>query len=293
MQPALVDVELLIQSFDPERTNRRVLRLAGGETLLSIDLDGQWRVPRRDWPAINMPARLDLNLDVQSSLLPSNVIIGIRVGPDLYVRGTQLLLVARPCQGRTVGHGLQQLAGALACAVVLLDSLLGYGPRLVEDKNGRVRDPLLMRTGLDSEGCVVGLQLSVQQTQFGDDAAAHIGQKREVDPLGRGKVPQHLLRVIADSDQRDAGADQLAVYLLQLNELRLAVGSPLGASIEHNQGTTACPPSVEGNRLTASIGELDLRKGGANGGPDLGQVSAVHLHVNLDPGVHVPGAGAG
>ena len=83
------------------------------------------------------------------------------------------------------------------------------------------------------------------------------------------------------------------MYLLQLNELRLAVGSPIGASIEHNQGRTACPPSVEGDRLTASIGELDLRKGGANGGPDLGQVSAVHLHVYLDPGVHVPGAGSG
>jgi hypothetical protein len=83
--------------------------------------------------------------------------------------------------------------------------------------------------------------------------------------------------------------DQLAAYLLQLNELRLAVGSPLGASIEHNQGTTACPPSVEGDRLAAGIGELDIRKSGADGGPDPGHVSAVHLHLNLDPGVHVPG----
>jgi len=64
-----------------------------------------------------------------------------------------------------------------------------------------------MRTGLDPEACVLGFQLFVSQTQLGDDAAANIGQKREVDPLGGCKFPQHLRGVIADSDQRDAGAD--------------------------------------------------------------------------------------
>jgi len=40
---------------------------------------------------------------------------------------------------------------------------------------------------LDPESGMVSLQISIQQPQLGDDAAARIGQLEKFDPSGAGK----------------------------------------------------------------------------------------------------------
>lgn len=120
-------------------------------------------------------------------------------------------------QDATAVNGLQELARAIAGAVVLLDSPLDNSPRLVQNKYGWEGDPLLEVACLDPEGCMVSLQISIQQPKLGDDAAARIGQEGELDPPRPSKVAKRLSGVITDSDQGYPAANNLRVDLLQLN----------------------------------------------------------------------------
>ncbi len=120
-------------------------------------------------------------------------------------------------QGGSAGNGLHELARAIAGTVVLPDSLLDNSPRLVQDKYGRIRDPLLEVARLDPECCVVSLQISIQQPKLGNDAAARIGQEGELDPSRASKFAKRLLGIVTDSDQGYPAANNLRVDLLQLN----------------------------------------------------------------------------
>ena len=76
---------------------------------------------------------------------------------------------------------------------------------------------MLLVARLDSEGCVVSLQISIQQPKLGDDAAARIGQEGELDPSRASKFAKRLLGIVTDSDQRYPAASNLRIDLLQLN----------------------------------------------------------------------------
>jgi hypothetical protein len=76
---------------------------------------------------------------------------------------------------------------------------------------------LLVVACLDPEGCMVSLQISIQQPKLGDDAAALIGQEGELDPSRDRKFAKRLLGIVTDSDQRYPIANNLPVDLLQLN----------------------------------------------------------------------------
>ena len=70
---------------------------------------------------------------------------------------------------------------------------------------------------LAPKGCVVSLQISIQQTKLGDDVAARIGQEGELDASRAGKFAKRLLGVVTYADKRYPSANNLPVDLLQLN----------------------------------------------------------------------------
>ena len=76
---------------------------------------------------------------------------------------------------------------------------------------------MLVVACLDPEGCMVSLQISVQQPKLGNDAAARIGQEGKLDPSRASKFAKHLLGVVTYSDERYPCANNLRVDLLQLN----------------------------------------------------------------------------
>ena len=78
---------------------------------------------------------------------------------------------------------------------------------------------------------------------------------------------QHLRRVVADSDQADAAAVELSLDLLQLNELRFAVGSPGRTAVEDHQGTPPATPAMQPDQNSVGVGKLELGKRLANGRP--------------------------
>ena len=74
---------------------------------------------------------------------------------------------------------------------------------------------MLLRRHIE-HGVVRG-KVSIQQAEFRDDTTAYVGQKRKPDPLGGREFAEYLRRIVADPDQPDVPALQLALDLLQLN----------------------------------------------------------------------------
>ena len=74
------------------------------------------------------------------------------------------------------------------------------------------------------------------------------------------EAAEYLDRVVADSEERDAVGLQVGKYLLQLNQLRLAEGSPLGASVEDHEGLAARTGRMQVYRASALVGQPDVRK---------------------------------
>jgi hypothetical protein len=127
---------------------------------------------------------------------------------------------------------------------------------------------------------MVSLQISIQEPKLGDHAAARIGQERKLDTSGPSKFAKRLLGVVTNSDQPYPAAINLPVDLLQLNELRFAIGSPAGASVEDNEGAPALSPVVQTNRIAVHIGKLEVRKQLPDGRPDSCVIHLSHLNTN-------------
>jgi hypothetical protein len=114
-------------------------------------------------------------------------------------------------------RSLQQLEGALARTVVLPDAFVDHAARLVEDKDRRVGDPVLVVLRRHAEPGVVLGQVSVQEAKLGDHPAALVAEQREAGALGGREFAQDGRRIVADPDQADPAPLELACDLLQLN----------------------------------------------------------------------------
>ncbi len=95
-------------------------------------------------------------------------------------------------------------------------------------------------------------------------------------PLAIGELAQNFGRVVADPDQADAATVELSLDLLQLNELRFAVGSPSRTSVKDHQGTPPATPAMQPDQISVGVGKLEVRKRFANGRPNPGVVRLGH-----------------
>ncbi|GAC1641803.1 MAG: hypothetical protein NVS9B11_09680 [Candidatus Dormibacteraceae bacterium] len=131
-------------------------------------------------------------------------------------------------------------------------------------------------------------QVTIQQTKLGDHMTAYVCEKWEANASGGREFIQDLGRVVADPDHPDPAPLDLPVYLLQLNELRLAVGSPGGASVEDDQRAPAIAPAVQSHRPPFGIRKLEVGKRVAERRTNLLVISLCHVKTNRHRSVSVP-----
>lgn len=141
-----------------------------------------------------------------------------------------------------------------------MDPLVDDGSVAVEEKDGGVGDPALVVPDLAPELRVMAIQVIVQHPQVADDAAALVGEQRIRDPVLRGKSRERLDGVVADRKQRDLGAGEVGGDALQLDELRLTVGSPPRTSVEDDERAAAPARLVQADGRAALIGQRYVGK---------------------------------
>lgn len=87
-------------------------------------------------------------------------------------------------------------------------------------------------------------------------------------PVPHPPFAQDGRRIVADADQPDPAPLELAFDLLQLNELRLAVGSPGGATVENDQRPTPGAPAMQAHQSAPGIGKLEVGEDLTHAGSD-------------------------
>jgi hypothetical protein len=125
---------------------------------------------------------------------------------------------------------------------------------------------------------VIFLDTLVQKPELSDHVTALIGQQRKRDSVLLGKGSEDLDRVIADREQGNAIGIERRPYVLQLDQLRAAERSPVGAAVENDEGLARPSLGVEIDHSTALIGQPDLGKSLALVRPDLREVSRRQGH---------------
>src|SRR5688572_25586289 len=104
------------------------------------------------------------------------------------------------------------------------------------------------------------LQILVQDAELPDHAAAVIGEQRVIDTVLLRERLQTGLRVIRDPQDRIAGALELPMDALQLDQLHLAVGSPDRTAVEGDDRATPGAIRVKIDFLAALIRQANVRK---------------------------------
>jgi hypothetical protein len=77
------------------------------------------------------------------------------------------------------------------------------------------------------------LRLIVQDAKASDDCGPRVGDQREPDSSRVGEFLERRRRIVADRNEPETLLPDLIVAALQLDELRLAIGSPVGRAEEH------------------------------------------------------------
>ena len=114
-------------------------------------------------------------------------------------------------------------------------------------------------------------QILIEDAEIADDRASLVGQQRIGDAVLRGELGEAGLIVVADREQRIARALKVVSDPLQLDQLRLAIRSPPGASVEHDHRPSRAPRGVQVHDGAALIRQPDIGKAVA----DLGAALAV------------------
>ncbi len=131
--------------------------------------------------------------------------------------------------------------------------------------------------GLDDAGAVddegawmgdavpAGGGLAVADAEGVDGLAFRVGQEREGDGAFLGESSEEGLAVVADGDDLAAGCLDGFKALLQLDQLRFAVGSPIGRAMEDEGDGAQLEEGGERAFLSVLIAEGEVGRGLADG----------------------------
>jgi len=100
-------------------------------------------------------------------------------------------------------------------------------------------DPVLVDVEKSGAGHPLGhaLCFGVEDAEASNDPGIGVGQQRKVDTVPGGEVLQDGLAVVADCRQLDPVLFESLSGILQLHELRLAKGSPVGRAEKQKDGS--------------------------------------------------------
>ena len=123
-------------------------------------------------------------------------------------------------------------------------------------------------------GCMLLVDMLVQQTERAHHCASLIGEERIGNPIRVGKPTEHVYSIIADGEDGDVRAHEVGQAPLQLDELRLAEGSPTGAAVEHHQGPPGATHLMEIYGMAMLIRQEDVGEALPNRGADPAKINA-------------------
>ena len=90
--------------------------------------------------------------------------------------------------------------------------------------------------------------------------------------MGFGKLGENGHWVIANSKERDSAAFEIRQRALQLDELRLAEGSPTGTAVKEHNGAPPGAGLMEINGVTVLVRQRYIRELLADGWSDVGKI---------------------
>jgi hypothetical protein len=85
----------------------------------------------------------------------------------------------------------------------------------------------------------------IQDSDGPDDFRFRIREQGDRDALPLCEVGENFGRVVGDDDNSQALLTELVGILLQLDELRFAIRSPICGAVEVNRGALGSPDGVE------------------------------------------------
>ena len=272
-QLTFVDMKLFIQSFETVRRRRREFWRANAASLGRSDLDCQWDEAIGDRLAVHVQAGIDVDVDHQPEALEGAVGRGVKARRNPYA------VAFGVCRGAVHGTGqaktpLQNRYSRLALAIALLETPLHHTPLLVEQEHARIRHPPMVIAFGNAIGGMVPVDVLVQETKLTDHFAALIREQRVGNVLFGSKRSQYVHGIVADGKGDDVVALKVRQALLQLDELRFAVGSPPGSAMKDHQGTPAVPSPVQIDVPAMLVRQDDVGEALPNRRADRGEVDA-------------------
>jgi hypothetical protein len=135
-----------------------------------------------------------------------------------------------------------------------VESFLDDDPALVEHEHARIRQADMARVGRDSVVSMVFLDTLVEKPEPSDHVTSLVGEERKRDPILLGDGSEDRDGVIADGEQRDAIRAESRPYILQLDQLRPAERSPVGAAVEDDECLPRPAQRVQIDRGAALVG---------------------------------------
>jgi len=140
---------------------------------------------------------------------------------------------------------LKKTYASLPLAIALLKPLLDDTSVRVEEQYTRVRHtPVAVLLG-DAVRRMLLIDVLVQQAEGAHDVTPMVGEEGIGDSVPVGKPAEHVHRIIAHGEESNILAREVGYAALQLDELRLAEGSPGRAAVEHHQGTPSATRLME------------------------------------------------
>jgi hypothetical protein len=146
--------------------------------------------------------------------------------------------------GGNAGRRFEQCRGGWPDAVALLEELVDDDAALVEDEDAGISDSKLFPPGADAVLGVLRLEMLVVEAEITNDPTSLVRQQLVGDAALRGECLQRRDRIVANREDGDASPLEIRRARLQLDELRLAVGSPARAAVEDDERLLLAPNRV-------------------------------------------------
>jgi hypothetical protein len=128
---------------------------------------------------------------------------------------------------RTRAFGCEDCRRRIALLVRILEIACGDDALAIDDERPRMRDAVRSRPRL---------VLVVENAEAPDDCRPGIGDQGKRDATRVSEPLERLCRIVTNGDEPETMPADVVVAALQLDQLRLAVGSPVGRSKEDEHG---------------------------------------------------------
>jgi hypothetical protein len=142
--------------------------------------------------------------------------------------------------------------------VAAIESATDHRPILIEEKDTRKRNPMVPRSQLHAPRRHLICDSVIEHAETFQLETAHVGQQVVCNPKLAGEASQRFHGVVADGNRIDVAS--LCRGALQLDQLRSAPGSPVGAAVDYHQALPASSLFMQVDRVPVLIGQNEVRE---------------------------------